>query len=264
MRIFARFVLIALVAMSSFAFLSDSPAEAGIGGNSFFNNVTFSCPNVINFAGQWEALDFDDAYVRAWDPATGDLLGEEMFTATILGINNFSSSFVLANPLPATALVELWQGFAGQPVGPTSDAQIKPFGLAELFNPPSEVQDAGSVPSPVLPPGQWFQVDGAFLAIPNCVNVPGCDSAFTIYGTALVLDQQLGYSEPNGEPARDMQGNLIWVLHDVDQDGADTYLIVDIQTGADGETWLGIFIGSCDPVYVPLNRVYPLNAIPVD
>lgn len=256
MRYLIRFLLIAMIAVSSFAFINSSPVEAGTDA-SFFTSVNFACPNIISFEGQWDSGDFDGVYVRAWDMDTGDLLAEESFPALILGINNFSGSFALVEPLPTTVIVELWQGFEEQiPQGS--------IGLSQLFNPPVANLDAGPATGPPLPAGDWWLEDQTTIIIPNCVTNPGCQIAFPIYGTALVLDQQLGYSEPNGEPARDVLGNLIWVLHDVDQDGQDTYLIVDIQTGADGETWLGIFIGSCDPVYVPLNMVYPLNAIPVD
>ncbi len=262
MRYFVRMFLIVLVAISSFTFLQQESAEAGVRvDNSYFDSVVFECPNIINFSGQWMVYTDDDALVRVYDAETGTILDTQFFTNTTApGINYFSGSFNLSEPLPNSVIVDMWQGSFLVAEVPA----VKTVGLAEVYNPPAPEALALLGPTPPNPVGHVILEDSQLITIPECASIAGCDATFTIYGTALVLDQQLGYSEPNGEPARDLAGNLIWVLHDVDQDGQDTYLIVDIQKGAEGETWLGIFIGSCNPVYVPLNKVYPLNAIPVD
>ncbi len=260
MRYLYRVLLVALVTINSFAFFQQPSVEAGSYVQQF-NSVSFTCPGVIDFAGQWYTSTSRSAYVRIYDPNTATLLDDIYFSpAGPSVLDYFSGSFNLAAPLPASVRIDL---YAVSPVAATT-IPVKPFGLAEIYNPPNTIAD-GLSSAPPLPPGTgWTLLDTQLITIPECASIAGCDATFTIYGTALVLDQQLGYSEPNGEPARDLAGNLIWVLHDVDEDGQDTYLIVDIQTGIEGETWLGIFIGACNPVYVPLNKVYPLNAIPVD
>jgi hypothetical protein len=60
---------------------------------------------------------------------------------------------------------------------------------------------------------------------------------FPKYGLALISTQQMSYSEPGGEPARDGSGNP--------------------------KIWLGLFIGGCNAVYVPLDQVAPLNWLPL-
>jgi hypothetical protein len=100
-------------------------------------------------------------------------------------------------------------------------------------------------------------------ATPPSPVVIGCDSSdFPKYGLALVTTQQMGYDAPNGEPARDTDGNTLWLLRDADGDGDDTYVISEIMRGTNGETWLGLYMGGCDLVYVPLSEVLPLQWIP--
>jgi hypothetical protein len=49
-------------------------------------------------------------------------------------------------------------------------------------------------------------------------------------------------------------GTKLDVLHDVDQNGQDEFLVIAKETVGD-ERWVGLFIGACEPVYVPLANV---------
>lgn len=243
-------LLMALIA-SAFVVMPTLPAEAGTPISNIFTSVNFSCPGTIDYDGQWNSGDFEDAYVRIYDADTNIIIDDAEFYATTLGTNFFSGSFTLSSPLPSTVVIELYTAFivdiaiAEKPAAPS---------LVDLLN--------GVSGGPPVPPDYELQ-DIRTIPIPACASVSSCPFAFPIYGTAMVLKQQVGFSEPNGEPARDADGDVILLLHDLDNDGVDTYLIVDIKAGADGETWLGLFIGGCNPVYASLDNVYPLSAIPL-
>lgn len=64
---------------------------------------------------------------------------------------------------------------------------------------------------------------------------------------------QPAYAEPGGEIAK-ADGNEIWLPHDADSNGYDTYTVTDTQT-IEGRTWVNIFLGSEDFVWVPLDQV---------
>lgn len=88
---------------------------------------------------------------------------------------------------------------------------------------------------------------------------PGCSVGFPILSTATVTtaQSQIAYSWPEGEPARRSKSdsaNIILPL-DFDKGGIDEYLVIDKQTDSKGNLWLGLYIGSCNPVYVPASQV---------
>ena len=249
---------LALIMILGSVFVYIPSAEAGVAIQQGFTSVQLSCPDTVNYAGQWNSGDGEVAYVRIYESGnTSSVIDEAFYQPSDLGLNSFSGSFTLPTPLPSNVTIEVWEAFQGQ--------VTKTFGLAKLM-PPQAFETVSGTPNngPPLPSGYfgWNLLDSQSLS-PNCETVVGCTLQFPIYGTALVTNQQVGYASPNGEIARDQDNRVILLLHDLDNDGADTYLIVDIQEGAEGETWLGLFIGSCDPVYVQLQDVQPLNAIPL-
>ncbi|HEX3050704.1 MAG TPA: hypothetical protein VHP83_08620 [Aggregatilineaceae bacterium] len=86
------------------------------------------------------------------------------------------------------------------------------------------------------------------------VHVPGCDQAFTILSSALITTHQPGFWKPGGDEIVLADKTKLDLLHDVDQNGQDEYLVV--ARGLVGEErWVGLFIGACQPVYVPLAKV---------
>jgi len=86
------------------------------------------------------------------------------------------------------------------------------------------------------------------------VHVPGCEQAFTILSSALITTHQPGFWKPGGDEIVLANKTQLDLLHDVDQNGQDEYLVV--ARGLVGEErWVGLFIGACQPVYVPLANV---------
>ncbi|PJF21108.1 MAG: hypothetical protein CUN56_12770 [Phototrophicales bacterium] len=86
----------------------------------------------------------------------------------------------------------------------------------------------------------------------NVVSI--CERDTTIYGMARIDEQLVGYGQPGRDEIRQADNSLLPMLHDVDGNGYDTYLIIDIQT-YENETWYGLFLGGCEPVYVPAEKV---------
>ena len=84
-----------------------------------------------------------------------------------------------------------------------------------------------------------------------------CGQTFRIYGMAKIDMQQPGFGQPGRDEIRLPDFSLMPVLHDVDGNGYDTYLIIDIQTYED-EEWYGLFLGGCLPVYVPADKAEKL------
>lgn len=76
----------------------------------------------------------------------------------------------------------------------------------------------------------------------------------------IQIDQfqaQPAYDAPGGNIAYDQNGD-IWLPHDFDNSFADTYIVTS-TTVVDGRTWVEIFLGNKDFVWVPLDTVTPLS-----
>ena len=90
-----------------------------------------------------------------------------------------------------------------------------------------------TTPTPVVPPA------APAISVPN-------------KGEVMITSEnsQFGYGAPGGEPARNPDGSGLWLPHDYDGNGFDTYTVTG-STEVDGETWLSIFIGNDTWVWVP-------------
>ncbi|GAB4328365.1 MAG: hypothetical protein Kow00117_14840 [Phototrophicales bacterium] len=84
-----------------------------------------------------------------------------------------------------------------------------------------------------------------------------CGQVFRIYGMVRIDEQMMGYGQPGRDVIRQADNSLLPILHDVDGDGYDTYLIIDEQN-YDNQVWYGLFLGGCQPVYVPAEKVIRL------
>lgn len=69
------------------------------------------------------------------------------------------------------------------------------------------------------------------------------------------------YESPNGGVIR-ISGAEVWLPHDADGNGFDTYIVTEIHL-VDGEIWLGLFIGGVRWGYVPLAHVTQLTPLPL-
>lgn len=69
------------------------------------------------------------------------------------------------------------------------------------------------------------------------------------------------YMDPAGQVVRINGGHELWLPHDYDNNGFDTYIVTDVVILED-DVWLSIFLGSENFVWVPLSKVTPLAPIP--
>ncbi len=67
------------------------------------------------------------------------------------------------------------------------------------------------------------------------------------------------YVEPGGEQVKLSSGVDLFLPHDYDGNGFDTYIVTATQEGEDGTIWYSIFLGSEEFVWVNGNLVTPLN-----
>ena len=114
-----------------------------------------------------------------------------------------------------------------------------------------------SCPTPDL--GAWEFVLGG----PGVIIVPGSDApgvSVPNFGEVMITSEisQFGYGAPAGEPARTASGAGVWLPHDWDGNGFDTYTVTG-STVVDGETWLSIFIGNETWVWVPQSTVITIR-----
>jgi hypothetical protein len=84
----------------------------------------------------------------------------------------------------------------------------------------------------------------------------GCPVAYPIYSSVIMTtaQSQFGYDAPGGLPVRRTDGSTITLPNDFARKGWDEYLIIAVKVFK-GQTWYGLFIGSCQPVYVPADKV---------
>ena len=102
---------------------------------------------------------------------------------------------------------------------------------------------------------------GQFATVEDCTVSP----PLTVLHLGLVkidLGQtQPAYDTPAGSIIRDSLGHEIYLPHDADHNGFDTYVVGDIVE-VDGVYWLGLFLGNNNLGYVMLNGVTTLSALP--
>ena len=107
--------------------------------------------------------------------------------------------------------------------------------------------------------GTWEFVLGG----PGVLIVPGSDApgvSVPNFGEVMITSEiaQFGYGAPAGEPARNPDGSGVWLPHDWDGNGFDTYVVTG-STDVDGEIWLSIFIGNEQWVWVPQSTVITIR-----
>jgi hypothetical protein len=71
------------------------------------------------------------------------------------------------------------------------------------------------------------------------------------------------YFAPDGGMIRDNEDNALMVPSDADGNGFDTYVVTQMQE-VNGEMWIGIFMGSGNWGWVPLDSVTPLSYLPIE
>lgn len=72
---------------------------------------------------------------------------------------------------------------------------------------------------------------------------------------------QPAYDSPAGSVITTAGGSQIILPQDYDGGGADTYVVTDV-TVVEGQTWIALWLGSRNFVWVPLAHVTPLTSIP--
>ena len=93
------------------------------------------------------------------------------------------------------------------------------------------------------------------------VSVPGCQSQFPVLSQVRVPYLVAAHwGAGKGEITR-ADHSVVNLPLDANHDGKDTYLVVAKQL-VDGVWWVGLFLGSCNPAWLPLYQVqllYPLG-----
>ncbi len=69
-------------------------------------------------------------------------------------------------------------------------------------------------------------------------------------GMLRITQSTVGYQSPGGDIIRLANGAPLEVFNDAGRDGFDEY-IISRETLIDDVSWYGLFLGSCDPVWVP-------------
>lgn len=70
------------------------------------------------------------------------------------------------------------------------------------------------------------------------------------------------YDGPGGGVVRNADGSELWLPHDADGSGADTYVVTDTAL-VGNEVWVAIFLGNAVSVWVPLDQVTALTPLDV-
>ncbi|TVR23944.1 MAG: hypothetical protein EA396_02310 [Anaerolineaceae bacterium] len=92
---------------------------------------------------------------------------------------------------------------------------------------------------------------GVTIEVLDCGFPPACARGYPVLGQIMVTGDLEGY----GQPGQDRISGLN-VFNDANNDGFDTFDILDIVNDEDGNpAWYGIFLGGCDPVYVDASLV---------
>jgi hypothetical protein len=93
--------------------------------------------------------------------------------------------------------------------------------------------------------------------------VSNCPVGYPILGSVIITTAQTQpiYDHPDGDQIVD-HDQKIMLPNDADHNGQDEYSVIAVQT-VKGKLWYGLYIGSCDPVWVPASGVTVHNPITV-
>lgn len=80
-------------------------------------------------------------------------------------------------------------------------------------------------------------------------------------GLVLLGGSQPAYDAPGGNPIV-IDGVTISLPADADGNGFDTYIVTDIDI-LNGEVWVGLFVGSLNWAWVPLDNAQVLTSLPI-
>ena len=86
------------------------------------------------------------------------------------------------------------------------------------------------------------------------VSVPGCEMQYPVLSQARVPNPVTAYWAPNKGAVTRADGSVVTLPLNANHDGKDTYLVISKQT-INGVVWVGLFLGSCDPAWLPLTQV---------
>jgi len=92
--------------------------------------------------------------------------------------------------------------------------------------------------------------------------MPNCPKAYPNLGAVIISNAQRQYAlwAPEKDPATNADGAKISLPIDADKNGFDEYLVLAKQTVND-QLWYGIYVGGCNPVWVPANKVTVSRAV---
>ncbi len=102
------------------------------------------------------------------------------------------------------------------------------------------------------PPGGPLPVEQYIYDYADTINCPLVVPNLGIVQIDATMAQP-AYAEPNGDLAK-MGADEIWLPHDADHNGYDTYTVTGMET-IDGRVWVSIFLGDQNFVWVPLDQV---------
>ncbi len=94
------------------------------------------------------------------------------------------------------------------------------------------------------------------LAVPS--SVTGIDYTQLGMIKISVSQAQPVYDAPAGSVIRNADTSEMWLPHDYDSNGYDTYVVTEV-VDVDGVPWVAIFLGSESFGYVPLSGVTPIE-----
>lgn len=197
----------------------------------------------------------DDAnidIVNAGTPVTAGL--------TNTSLDNGSSSnhgYAVANTLPAGALNIMSDGTPSQSV-----TFSYPYGAGYVIY--------TSVPLDFYLQGNGLNPprdDMVNIYAPNLIAYADVLASRSVGGVSYtqfglvqisVSQAQPVYESPSGNVIRNADFSEMWLPHDFDGNGYDTYVVTDV-IDVDGVPWVGIFLGSQSFGYVPLSGVTPIE-----
>jgi hypothetical protein len=93
------------------------------------------------------------------------------------------------------------------------------------------------------------------------VSSPGCQSQFAVLSQVRVPFLVAAHWGAGKGEIKRADGSAVTLPLNANHDGKDTYLVIAKQT-INGVVWVGLFLGSCDPAWLPINQVqllYPLS-----
>ncbi|MFW5690892.1 MAG: hypothetical protein ACOCXZ_00210 [Chloroflexota bacterium] len=193
--------------------------QADLDNNGFCDTLfRFVTPSTV--VGAWQSINASDT---GWEQKTGDCFSAGTYTSVAL------SSVLATYP---TARVDSLLFRAGDDGG---SAYIGWTGYLDNVRLGANVYD--------------FEAGG------TSGEATFCKRSYPDLGRVRVTQAVYGYGQPGrDEIRRASDAAQLNVFRDFDGSGADEFMIIDIAT-VDDQEWYGLFLGACDPVYVPASAV---------